>query len=110
MKRTKFNLPVINVSEASNSAIINAAKNNANASGYLTDTCNSSMFTITITDNNTNGTKTGYIYQIIKNTLVCWTFDKNNALYTLINNVNAYYSTQLSAITVPTYDLSVDEE
>lgn len=95
MKRIKYTLPrvVISDSTITNDKILSAASNIIDANG------DSPMFILCIKSDNANEISTGYIYQIIKKAVVCWTFDKNNALYKILHNINNYYSAQLSELT-----------
>lgn len=101
MKRIKYTLPRVEISgnEITDYDIKSAA------SSITDDDGNSPMFILCTKKDNTNATSTGYIYQIIKNTVVCWTFDKNNALYKILRNINNYYSTQLSELTTSINDI-----
>lgn len=94
MKRIKYTLPrvVISDTEITDDNIKSAANNITDGNG------DSPMFILCTKSNNANEKSTGYIYQIIKNIVVCWTFDKNNALYKILHNINMYYSAQLSKL------------
>lgn len=97
MKRIKYTLPRVEISDSE--ITDDNIKSAAIASEVVDTDGNSPMFILCIKKDNANATSTGYIYQIIKNTVVCWTFDKNNALYKILKNINNYYSAQLSELT-----------